>query len=526
MTKQTKRLISGTMILSVSGLFVKLISVLYKWPLTNLVGVDTMGYLNTVYPAYLVLTAVGLIGIPATVSKMVAEEREIGNRRQAHNIFLTALGVSLGLGVMVSIFFLFLPSFAGVFAWESEVRYVLWGLWASPIFIAVSGAIRGYFQGMENMLPTAISQIIENVGKVVLGVGLVFLFLRLQLPDYISISGASIGITVGLFLTMVFLWFQYRRHRDTFISVEERDGAGFQAGLVKKLLWVALPITISSAMVSIMGLIDTTSIYHILTTMGESKESSRIILSSVTTVQTVVNVPLAISAAVSASILPAIAIAKVRKDKKEINDKINIALQLATKMALPSMVGIFVLAEPILKLLYKEPLDAGLLKLYSICMLLMIVSQSISSILQGLSGYYKSLIAVLVGSVVKIAGNYLLLRLGWGGYALIGASILYFAVIAGMNFWFLRREEKVYLDYSPMIVKPLLSAIIMGVAVWGMYPLVTRLVPSYFVGVALSVMMAIPLYGIVLFWVKGFGEEEILLLPGGTKILAYLQKKR
>lgn len=525
MTKQTKRLISGTIILSVSGLFVKLISVLYKWPLTNLVGIETMGYLNTVYSTYLVLTAVGLVGIPATISKLVAEEREAGNYREAHSIFLTSLIVSVGIGVIVSIFFVFLPSFAGIFAWEGEVRYVLWGLAASPIFIAASGAIRGYFQGMEDMLPTAFSQIIENLGKVLLGVGLVFVFLRIGLPDYVSISGASVGISAGFITATLYLWGKYLEKRDSFISGEEREAAGFRGNLVGKLLWVAVPITISSAMVSIMGLVDATSIYHVLTAMGESKESSRIILSSVTTVQTVINVPLAISAAVSASILPAIAIAKVRKDKTEINDKINIALQLATKMALPAMVGIIVLADPILKLLYKEPLDAGLLKVYSIAMLLMILSQSISSILQGLSGYYKSLLAVMTGSVVKIFANYFLLKMGWGGYALITASILYFLVIVGMNFAFLQKVVTIRLDYRQMLVKPLFAAAFMGFAVWVCYPPVVRFVPSYFVGVAFSVAIAIPIYGIGLLIMKGFQEEEILLLPKGAKILTYLQRK-
>ena len=122
MTKQTKRLITGTMLLSFSGLFVKLINILYKLPLTNLVGIKTMGYFNTVYSVYLVLTAALLTGIPATISKLVAEEREAGNYRRAHQVFQTGFWLATGLGLAVSVAFVFLPAGAGVFSWEPETR--------------------------------------------------------------------------------------------------------------------------------------------------------------------------------------------------------------------------------------------------------------------------------------------------------------------------------------------------------------------------------------------------------------------
>ena len=148
-------------------------------------------------------------------------------------------------------------------------------------------------------------------------------------------------------------------------------------------------------------------------------------LSSVTTAQTVINVPLAVSAALAVSILPAVAVAGVRRDQAEMNDKINMGLQLVMKMGLPAMVGIFLLAEPILRLLYyKERIPGGLLQLYSICMLVMILAQSVSSILQGLSGYYKTLLAVLAAAVFKLAGKIVFLKAGLGAAALIWASIL------------------------------------------------------------------------------------------------------
>ena len=530
MTKQTKRLITGTMILSFSGLIVKLINILYKLPLTNLVGIKTMGYFNTVYSIYLVLTAALLTGIPATISKLVAEEREAGNYRRAHRVFQTGFWLAAALGLGISIIFVFLPTWAGVLAWESETRYVLWGLALSPFLIGISGVIRGYFQGMQNMLPTAVSQIIENTGKAAIGVGLVYLLMKRGLPDYISISGAAIGISVSFILTTLYLLWQYRRQQPDFLKKADGSvGIDVQPGigaLFRRIVWIAVPITISSAMISIMGFIDGATIYHLFAALGDSAENARLALSSVTTAQTVINVPLAISAALSVSILPAVAAAGVRRDQQEMNDKINMGLQLVMKMGLPAMVGIFLLAEPILRLLYyKETLSGGLLQLYSVCMLVMILAQSVSSILQGLSGYYKTLLAVLLAAVFKLAGNILFLKAGLGAAALIWASILYFIVILAINAFFLKKETGLRLDYRLILWRPLVAAAGMGAAVWLVYTAVLAAGGKNAPAVLLAVAAGIPVYGLLLLKLRGFTAEEIVILPQGGRILKYLQKR-
>lgn len=533
MTKQTKRLISGTLILSASGLIVKLINILYKWPLTNMVGLETMGYFNTVYSTYLVLTAASLIGIPATISKLVAEEREKENYQEAHRIFKTAFALSFVIGLTVSILFVFLPFYTKIFAWESEVGYVLWGLALSPVLISICGAIRGYFQGMQDMVPTAVSQVIENGIKVAAGVGLVYLFMHKDLPGYISISGATIGISLGFVFTALYLIWAYFRRKDSVLSagsgtLNSGDKAELsRPKLVSKLLWIAIPITISSAMISIMGFLDSGLIYHIYTAMQDSKENARIALSSVTTAQTVINVPLAISAAISVSVLPAIAVAKVHGDKEELSDKINTAFQLATKMAFPSMVGIFVLAGQILRLLYKNAdIAPQLLQLYSICMLFMILAQSVSSILQGLSGYYKSLMAVLVGIVIKTAGLFAFVKAGWQGNGLIASSLLYFLVIFAMNYLFLKKQAEFHLEKATVIIKPLVASLVMGAIVYLTYQVILWIVPSNFMAVVGSVIAAIPVYALTLLLLKGFSKEELLLLPKGKKIVNYLEQRK
>ena len=528
MTKQTKRLITGTMILSFSGLFVKLINILYKLPLTNLVGIKTMGYFNTVYSIYLVLTAALLTGIPATISKLVAEEREAGNYRRAHQVFQTGFWLAAALGLIVSIAFVFLPAWAGAFAWEPETRYVLWGLALSPFLIGISGAIRGYFQGMQIMLPTAVSQIIENTGKAAIGVGLVSLLMKRGQPDYISVSGAAVGISVSFVAVTLYLLRQYRRQRPNFSQEADSGAAAGQgsAALLRKMVWIAAPITISSAMISIMGFIDSSTIYHLFAALGDSAENARMALSSVTTAQTVINVPLAVSAALAVSILPAVAVAGVRRDQAEMNDKINMGLQLVMKMGLPAMVGIFLLAEPILRLLYyKERIPGGLLQLYSICMLVMILAQSVSSILQGLSGYYKTLLAVLAAVVFKLAGNIVFLKAGLGAAALIWASILYFMVILGMNAFFLKRETGLHLNYGLILWRPLAASAGMGAAARLVYTAVMAACAKNAAAVLLAVAAAVPVYSLLMLKLRGFTAEEILILPRGGRILKYLQSR-
>lgn len=545
MTKQTKSLIGGTMILSFSSLIVKLINILYKLPLTNMVGVKTMGYFNTIYPTYLVLTAASLVGIPATISKLVAEEREAGKPEAAHRIFQTGLACSSLIGLGVGLIFLFLPAYAEIFAWEGEIRYVLWGLALAPLLIAISGAIRGYFQGMQNMVPTAISQVIENLFKVILGVGLVWLMMKRNLADYISISGATIGISLGYILASAYLIWQYYQLKASFFEeggqakkvdrkirprLRSKGGKKGQAdhrpSYMGKILWAAIPITLSSAMISIMGFIDSTMIYHSFAGIGISQPVARAELSAVNTVQTVINVPLAISAALAISILPAIAVAGVHQDQKEINDKINTGLQLASKTALPAVMGILLLARPILDLLYKDKINPQLLQIYSICMLFMILAQSVTSILQGLSGYYQTLVAVGVGVIFKIGANSLFIRAGWGGLGLIGASVVYFQIILAINFFFLRRQVKLSLDWARIIWRPLVASTIMGGLSWLIYQGLYYYLHHNGVAVLVAVGGGMVVYAIVMVAIKGFSPEEILILPRGQKVLAYMQKKK
>ncbi|MBN2221070.1 MAG: polysaccharide biosynthesis protein, partial [Vallitaleaceae bacterium] len=410
MTKQTQRFIKGTLILSIAGMLAKVISVFYKVPLEYLTGTVGLGLYQAVYPLYSVLTAAALIGIPNSISKIIAEDIAKKEYRKAHLTFRTGLFLTTGIGLFISLFLLiFGKEIVRVFPWDKGTYYVLLGLSISPAFVGISGAIRGYMQGMQEMVPTAVSQIIENTMKVLIGIGLVVIFIKVDASLPITVGGAAFGASAGFIMATLYLMFVYIRKRPKIRERIESDSHGRsydRKRILMKIGHIAIPVTIASATFSIMSLIDSLTISNFIRgnieVEGIIVEEASYILGLIAKAQTVINVPLVLSVSLIINIVPSISAANVQKDKNELKLKIWEGIDMAIKLALPAAVGIIVLAEPILTLLYREGEGAYYLQLYGISLVLMILAQSLTGMLQGLSKYYVPLWIVFIAAVAKL----------------------------------------------------------------------------------------------------------------------------
>ncbi|MBU3811579.1 MAG: oligosaccharide flippase family protein [Candidatus Niameybacter stercoravium] len=258
MSKATGKFVKGALILSVAALFAKVLSAFFRIPLGSLIGNVGMGYYGYGYPIYTFLSSIAIVAIPSTISKLVAEKRVLGQYKEAHLIFKHTMRFMIIVGLIMSGFFIIgAPLLIKAFRWEEQTIYSLWGLSLSPIFVCIMGVYRGYFQGMQNMVPTAISQVLENFGRVVVGLGLAYFFM----PNVgYAAGGASFGSVVGgvcgaLVLALLYLKHKKEIHEEMDSQKQATIATPFKS-IVKVVLVLAIPISIGAAVNSVMNFMD------------------------------------------------------------------------------------------------------------------------------------------------------------------------------------------------------------------------------------------------------------------------------
>lgn len=532
MTKQSQTMIRGTVILTLAGVFAKIISAFYKVPLAHLTGTVGLSYYNAVYPLYSMLTAAALIGIPNSVSKLVAEEIAKKEYHKAHQTFRMAFVMTAILGLIVSLLlFGFSDTIIKLFHWKEGTYYSLVGLSFAPLFIAVAGAIRGYMQGMQIMIHSAISQIIENTFKVIIGIGLVVILLNLDKSIAQSVGGAAFGVSLALLLSTLYLSVVYLKKRPKIKeNIDKYDGKVkySRKELAKKISYIAVPVTVASAAYSIMSTIDSLTLPMFLRTpmIAESIQitQGQYILGVFAKVQTIVNVPMVISISLIISVVPSISAANVHQDKKELVHKINEAMEMAIKLSLPAAVGIFVLAKPILNFVYQNPEGSDYLKLFALSLIFMIVSQSLIGVLQGLSRYYLPLVIVLIASAVKIVTNITLINSPLEGYGSLIGTNLFYLVITFLSYGAIKKIVSFKQTYYHTFVKPLIASAFMGIITYFTYVLVHNLVKSNALATLSAVFIGMTVYVFIMTVLKGFTRDEIMILPKHDRIIKYLDK--
>lgn len=522
MTKQADKFVKGAFILSIAGLIAKIVSVFYRIPLAYLTGDQGVGYYHTVYPFYALLTSTALVGIPNTVSKLIAEETAKGKYKIAHQTFKYSLFLTSSIGIIVSIIMILgAKTLINVTGWDEGTKYVIWGLAISPIFIGINGALRGYFQGLQIMTPSAITQIIENVAKVILGISLVAVLLSLNYPLAKAVGGAAIGASLGFICSSIYMGISYVKNRNWLNNRMKKDNYSNRLSFVntiKKILIVAIPITIVSAAYSIMNLIDSITIYNGLKKVGKDSIYATEIVGQMGKAFSVINVPLTISVALVISIVPAVSYAITIDDKREVNKKIEKAIKFAFMLGLPAGAGIFILSREIMLLLYpSNPTGYIYLQLFSICLVLMILGQTLAGILQGISKYYIPLIGLVIGIVIKTIINMKLVptKLECKG-AIIG-SITYYFIIVLINYIAMKKSLNLKLDISSTFIKPIISTIVMAISVLYINRYIYILSNNNTLSTLCSVILGIIIYFGLMILLKGINKEELDKIKTGKK---------
>jgi stage V sporulation protein B len=473
-------------------------------------------------------------GIPTAISMLVAEQRTKGNNSGAHKVFLTSLKMLTVIGIFTTLLMLAgAPAIAGLLkigAWQPIVAIA-----PSLLFVSLLSAYRGYYQGMLNMVPTAITQLIEQIIK--LAAGFFFaIYLGKDNPS-MGAAGALLGITISELFAFIVIFFTYQANKKTFLTFSDQTSATQK--FIKRLLMIAIPMTIGGAVKPLVDSIDSIMARSIL------EESFHYPIEYINALYgflkndcgTLINMPSVLTVALSMALVPAVSEALTAKDTREIQRISSTGLKLSLVIGLPCTVGLFTLSEKILSLLYVyvDKDHGGMFfsaeaKLHTTGIFMMILAvgvlflsliQTSAGILQGLGKVSIPVINLAIGMFVKIIMNIVLIPTTLGIYAVPIGTVTCYLIAAVLDVIFVIKHTKTVLRISE-VLRPVAASLLMAGAIYLLKFILagstSRLVTVGIIGVAAIVYFA----GICIFNV--FDESDLEFMPGGRKIKKLLNK--
>lgn len=526
----------GVLALMFSQVFIKLLGLVYRWYLTNKEGFGDDG--NAIYGAgyniYALLLTISSIGVPNAVSKLISERVTLGDTKGAHRIFKIALATFAVIGMSGTLFLLLGAKVLAAVMGMPEAEMVLVVLSPSLFFVAICSVFRGFFNGQSKIKVTANSQTLEQVFKTVFTivvVELVVVFSGLNTP--IMAAGATVATTLSTCLSFFYLITYYKLHKKEKITDAVFEGKSPIAKktvmqIVKAILWVSIPMSLSAILTSINRNIDSFTVVRLLQKNLPYLEARRQygILSG--KVELLTGLPLSFNVAFATALVPAIAAARASGNMKKGVKRITFSLLTTVVIVLPCVVGMVVFADPILKLLFPNASDGAFIM--QICVLATIftaMEQTINGALQGLGKIFVPAAALTIGVLLKLILNYILVPISTDVFPLGGAVGAAFAtdVCHFVAFWIvfkvLQKTIHQKISFTKLMFKPLLASGMMALVSYG-----TLILLKSIIAPKLATIIALIVAGIVyvlsILVLKVFSEEDIQMLPYGQKIYAVL----
>lgn len=532
----------GAAILTVGIVIVKLIGALFKIPLGNIISEAAFSDFNTAYYIYSLLIIVSTGGLPVALSKMVSEANALGRGNQIQKIFRVALIAFCTLGIVSMLIMLIFPRQLADLMNNSHSYYCILALAPAMFFICPLSAMRGYFQGHSQMTPTAVSQIIEALCKLVIGLALAAYMVSAGAEESKTAAGAIVGVSIGCAVAAVYMVFCYRKHRTTLPRYEDRPESGRQ--ILKTLLMLAIPITLGSSVMSLANLLDTSIIFGRLQSgAGFTENEARVLKGIYDKALTLYNLPTAFMIPITASVIPSVSAARAVKDYKQGARISETALRTTALLIFPAGVGLSVLSRPIIQLLYPTTnveLAGDMLSVLAIATIFVCIMLVCNSILQAHRMVSIPMITTIIGCVMKIIVIYVLagnpdINIKGGPVSTIAC----FGVIALLDLIIIKMALPRSLSYIRAFLKPGISAAVMGFAVWAVYGLAEKVLLNTGLlsagtglsgtGNAFATLVAIAI-GVVIYFAlilltRAISRDDLALMPKGDKIARLLRIK-
>ncbi|MHB1315685.1 MAG: putative polysaccharide biosynthesis protein [Christensenellales bacterium] len=541
-----KSFVKGAVVLGAAGLLVKVIGALYRIPLTRIIGESGMGLYQLAYPIYSYLLVISTAGLPTAISRMVAEQVTVGNYEGAKRIFRVSFQILFVIGLALSLFLWFGSTWIAELLGDGLAALSVQYIAPALFFVSLMSAFRGYFQGMQVMGPTAVSQLVEQIGKLIIGLYLASMWMTsfgaISAEAGISngAAGAMMGVTLSEVAAVILLIGVYQRYKSKEKKAQKKEKAPptvntfapMSFGSIgKQLAKIAIPVTIGASIMPLVGMIDAALINNKLTAIGFSIEQARSLYGLLTgVVNTLVNMPAVLTVALAMSLVPAIAESRTLKDDRSVRAKSGTGLKLAMLVGLPCGAGLAVLAKPIINFLYPSlkqgstEITVSLLAVMAVAIFFLSLVQTMTGVMQGLGRVSIPVINLLIGAVVKLVISFILL--GIPEINIMGATIgtiACYAVAGILNTYRMVRITKLKFSVKDYIAKPVVATGLMSAAAYFSYSLA-----SSFMGRTTSLLIAllvsVIVYVLALVFIKALNRNDLQFLPGGGKLERMLDK--
>lgn len=526
------KFIKQAAILAIASLLVRLLGFLYRLPLTNMLGDEGNGIYSAGFYLYNFFLVMSSAGLPAAISKIVSEKVALEEYRNVKKTFKISLILSSTVGLIFSIVMFVSARFFCNIIGSPDSYYTILTLSPTVFIVSVMSVFRGYFQGLGTTVPTALSQVIEQIFNAIFSIYLAYLLVGISLP--LGAAGGTMGTGIGalaglIYILMVFL--NRKRYINRKLSKKtHKYRVESNREIAIKIIKTAAPIIAGTAIFSMTNLIDMQMVNSRLTASKAFTDSQVTALYGQLTGKyvTLTTLPVSISTALATAVLPSIASSMIQGDIKTVRKKIDVSLRLTMIISIPAAIGMGVLADEILLLLFPNYSDGGLLlKWGALSIIFLALCQIITGILQGIGKVATPAKNAFIGSIIKIPINYFLISIP--SINVIGAIIsttVCYLVASLLNFITLRKVTKIRPDYNGIFFKPAIASIVMGVFCYFSYKFIFYFSKSNAISTLVSIFIAIIVYLVSLAVIGGFKREDLSLLPMGRRLISILDRYR
>lgn len=521
----------GAVILGIAGIIIKVMGAFFRIPLANLIGDKGMGYYQTAYPIYVLFLTLATAGIPIAISKMVSERVAVDHHYEAYRVFRVSFILLFSIGICSSAILFFGAGHIVNAIGNPGAKYAMMAIAPALLFVPMMAAYRGYFQGLQDMKPTATSQVVEQFFRV--AAGLTLAYMLISKGREFAAAGASFGATAGSITGLITVVGIYYFRKNSLKSDVERTyhvSTERSSQILASIFMIAVPVTIGAAIMPIMNAIDVGIVMRRLQETGWTHEAANGLYGQLTGMAgPLINFPQVLTQAIAMSLVPAVAAAYKQKDMNFLNYNVRLGIRTAIMIGLPCAFGLMTLSEPIMLLLY--PFQKASAVSAAPCLFVMAFGviflstvQTLTGVLQGLGRPMIPVVNLFIGAIVKVILTYTLT--GVESINVKGAAmgtVAAYIIASSLNIIAVKRITGVKFDFMLTYVKPVASALVMSAAVWISY----RILFGFF-GNALSTMLAVMIGAVVycamLFVTRSIKKEELKSLPKGGKIINLMNK--
>lgn len=523
-------------ILALAGIIVRIIGLLYKSPLNSIIGDLGAGYYSTAYNMYTIILLISSYSIPSAIAKVISQKMALSQYKNAHRLFRGAVIYVVVVGLTASFFtYIFAPVLA-----KGQAATVL-KVFVPTIFLSgLLGVLRGYFQARKNMVPTSISQILEQIINAVISLLAAYLFMHFLAGEdetsraVYGAMGSALGTGAGVLAGLIFMFAKYLRHLGEYkeeISKDMTKEKDSYKNVFRTIFCVVTPFLLSTFIYNCSTVINMTIYQNIMMSIKGLSEALTITLYGIFAYKavTVANIPIALSSAMSSAMIPSVAASYIKGEKECTKGQVDKALNVTMLISIPAAAGLCVLAEPVMKLLFHQPdslkMASYLLAAISVSVIFYSLSTVTNGVLQGIGKVNIPVVHAAISLVLQVIVLVLLLLFTeLNLFALAIAMDVYSLSMCILNQMAVKKYLGYQLCFKKTFIKPLMASLVMSAVAMGVYYGLYYLVKSNLISFFAAVLLAVMVYFVLILKGKVITQEELLLLPKGHSLVKVAQK--